>query len=986
MPPERQNAPVKLSLPLQFQQDIFTELRGEDELVILARGLGLLRLITNLLHFYDAAGNNLVLLVGANDRENEWIGEALAEHYAISKTPLARGLKVINTDRATVPMREKIYAEGGILSVTSRILVVDLLSKLLDPEKVTGLVILHADKIVATSTEAFIIRIYRHANKSGFLKAFSDSPEPFTTGFSPLANSLRNLFLRKASLWPRFHVTVAESLEGHRKAEVIELEVPMSDKMREIQNAVLECVELCIGELKKTNTGLDMADWTLDSALHRSFDIAIRRQLDPIWHRVSFRTRQIVSDLSDLRAILHALLTYDAVSFVKYLDTIVTAHSPPPGSTRHNYSPWLFLDAAHVLFQTAKSRVYQGKIGNDAARSSVTSLPTTLRPVLEEQPKWEVLAEVLEEIETDAYLNPVNTDESNSTVLIMCTDQRICRQIREYLGTMHTKVEEERKDGADGDATKQERGRSADVMLRRRLREYIDWKRSLSNVNKNLSTKPANEEAQSGSGRDSRPSTPQGRAPPNKRRRVRGGGAVSTPTAGRQPHSSVQAETEPAEQMSGLLNEIQPTEAEEVQPEEIIIDDFEDIDDYYELYDMDDLVMVHPFDGDMDEHILEEVRPRYIIMFEPDPAFIRRVEVYRSSHVGRNVRVYFMYYGGSVEEQRYLSAVRREKDSFTKLIKEKSNMAVTLTHDKSLEDPQEQFLRTVNTRIAGGGRLTATATPPLVVVDVREFRSALPSLLHGNNMIIVPCQLTVGDYILTPDIAVERKSVRDLLQSLRNGRLYNQAETMLAHYKSPLLLIEFDENKSFTFDAFTSALTPGPGFGNADFGFSSSGTVTTALSSSNSNLINPSAPKSAQHLLVLLTLAFPRLKIIWSSSPYQTAEIFAELKKNAAEPDPVRAVQIGLDLDVDMDTGTGTGSGNVMTASGIEHRTFNLLPQEMLRAVPGVSPQSLERLILEKGNIAEVANMSVDELDPIMGKEAARKVVGFFKKSVFEGA
>lgn len=78
----------------------------------------------------------------------------------------------------------------------------------------------------------------------------------------------------------------------------------MSDKMRDIQNAVLECVEICIGELKKANTGLDIADWTLDSALHRSFDIAIRRQLDPMWHRVSFRTRQIVSDLSDLRSIL----------------------------------------------------------------------------------------------------------------------------------------------------------------------------------------------------------------------------------------------------------------------------------------------------------------------------------------------------------------------------------------------------------------------------------------------------------------------------------------------------------------------------------------------------------------------------------------------------------------------------------------------------------------------------------------------------------
>jgi len=115
---------------------------------------------------------------------------------------------------------------------------------------------------------------------------------------------MRNLFLRKASLWPRFHVTVAESLEGRKKAEVIELEVPMSDKMREIQNAVLECVEISISELKKANSGLDVEDWTVDSALHKNFDVDIRRQLDPIWHRVSFRTRQIVSDLTVLRAIL----------------------------------------------------------------------------------------------------------------------------------------------------------------------------------------------------------------------------------------------------------------------------------------------------------------------------------------------------------------------------------------------------------------------------------------------------------------------------------------------------------------------------------------------------------------------------------------------------------------------------------------------------------------------------------------------------------
>ena len=141
-------------------------------------------------------------------------------------------------------------------------------------------------------------------NKVGFLKAFSDNPEPFTSGFAPLSSMMRNLFLRKPSLWPRFHVTVAKSLEGRKKAEVIELEVPMTDSMKDIQNAVLECVEVSISELRKAGTGIELDDWTLDSALHKSFDAIVRRQLDPIWHRVSYRTRQIVNDLTVLRSIL----------------------------------------------------------------------------------------------------------------------------------------------------------------------------------------------------------------------------------------------------------------------------------------------------------------------------------------------------------------------------------------------------------------------------------------------------------------------------------------------------------------------------------------------------------------------------------------------------------------------------------------------------------------------------------------------------------
>ena len=73
--------------------------------MILARGLGLLHIVTNLLHSYDAAGNNLIVIVGADERENGWIGEALAENAAISRNPGARGLSLVSTDMMSVGTR-----------------------------------------------------------------------------------------------------------------------------------------------------------------------------------------------------------------------------------------------------------------------------------------------------------------------------------------------------------------------------------------------------------------------------------------------------------------------------------------------------------------------------------------------------------------------------------------------------------------------------------------------------------------------------------------------------------------------------------------------------------------------------------------------------------------------------------------------------------------------------------------------------------------
>ncbi|KIK42221.1 hypothetical protein CY34DRAFT_83956 [Suillus luteus UH-Slu-Lm8-n1] len=124
------------------------------------------------------------------------------------------------------------------------------------------------------------------------------------------------------------------------------------------------------------------------------------------------------------------------------------------------------------------------------------------------------------------------------------------------------------------------------------------------------------------------------------------------------------------------------------------------------------------------------------------------------------VRVYFMVYQLCCEEHMYLAGLRREKESFEKLIKERGCMLLQVFEDKHV-GKSDAVTKTISTRLAGGGKDLSTVASQ-VIVDMREFRSTLPLLLHASGLLVVPATLTVGDYILALDICVERKSIPDL--------------------------------------------------------------------------------------------------------------------------------------------------------------------------------------------------------------------------------
>ncbi|KAK7689622.1 hypothetical protein QCA50_007415 [Cerrena zonata] len=437
---------------LSFHKEVLEKMHdpSTSELLLIARGLGLRRIVCKLLQIYYSS-QNLVILVNASSEEESAIGEELG--LMGCRNP---GLRIVGFETGRKE-RQELYKKGGVLSVTSQILTVDMLTGDIPTNLITGIIMLHAERATPTSSEAFILRLYREKNQNGFFKAFSDQPEHITSGMSPLRTIMKELQLRKVYIYPRFHQEVIDCLGRDRS--VLQLTIGMTEYMQEIHGAIVQCMSTTLSELKRSNSTLDLDDLNVDNAYFRSFDILVRRQLDPVWHKVGPRTKQLVSDLATLRRLLLYLLSYDALAFHAYLETLIESNTHnEAGNARQNQSPWMLTDAANIIFTFAKRRCYtmgapttkitpeedpeqadwdaldeiEGRVkipkpNNDKGRKRPRWLPDGMDPVLEELPKWSLVGEALHEIEGEIIRRSSQLtfrDPGTDTVLIMTSSVR----------------------------------------------------------------------------------------------------------------------------------------------------------------------------------------------------------------------------------------------------------------------------------------------------------------------------------------------------------------------------------------------------------------------------------------------------------------------------------------------------------------------------------------------------------------------------------
>ncbi len=176
-----------------------------------------------------------------------------------------------------------------------------------------------------------------------------------------------------------------------------------------------------------------------------------------------------------------------------YLETIIESNATSliTGGPEVHQSPWLLTDAANIMFEVSKRRcfviskgllttnsvmmidvhgeeddvwealddIYGGgkrHKGKGIDPEKPNWLPKSIEPILEEQPKWDLLSEILLEIEqetirfSDPQQQQHNKDDGSSyrgsdTVLIMTSSMRSCSLIQGFLDRMDPNAESGKK-------------------------------------------------------------------------------------------------------------------------------------------------------------------------------------------------------------------------------------------------------------------------------------------------------------------------------------------------------------------------------------------------------------------------------------------------------------------------------------------------------------------------------------------------------------
>jgi len=134
-----------------------------------------------------------------------------------------------------------------------------------------------------------------------------------------------------------------------------------------------------------------------------------------------------------------------------------------------------------------------------------------------------------------------------------------------------------------------------------------------------------------------------------------------------------------------------------------------------------------------------------------------------------------------------------------------------------------------------------------------------------------------------------------------------------------------------------------------------------------SNISDDISPDSIVSKLVLLALHFPTLRLLWSSNPESSVEIFKLMKVNYKNPSATEATKIGV-----------PDEGNDPASKLVQSNTTAL---DLLRRLPGVNIHNHSILARNMKSLKELFNANCSRLIELIGKTNGKKLYDFINHS-----
>ena len=168
-----------------------------------------------------------------------------------------------------------------------------------------------------------------------------------------------------------------------------------------------------------------------------------------------------------------------------------------------------------------------------------------------------------------------------------------------------------------------------------------------------------------------------------------------------------------------------------------------------------------------------------VVFFEPVPSEIRTIQ--RRGRTGRfsKGKNIILMARGTRDEAFYWAAKGKENKMKTTLARmSKTNLM-----------PEQKTL----------GSFTNEKSDEIIIfVDSREQASTVTKELFEKECKIIMKTLDIGDYVLSKDVCIERKTVEDFLASMLDGRLFSQMINLRENYEKPLILVEGNMDELYT--------------------------------------------------------------------------------------------------------------------------------------------------------------------------------------------